>query len=72
MSIDVVGIFRDLVLRRSNCLADAPDLEVKSSQAILKQLGVWIGVQCQFVLLDCLGGVVRTASIDCHIFVKVR
>ena len=70
--LNVVGILGHLVLRGSNRLADAADLEVEIRQTILQQAGVRIGVQRQLVLLHRLGRIVRPARVYGHIFVEPR
>ena len=72
VGLDVVGVFRSLVLCGGDGFADAAEAEVKVGEAVLERGGGWVGVEGELVLFDGLGGVVRAARVDGQVFVHVR
>jgi hypothetical protein len=58
MRINIIRVFRNLILRRRNRLTDPAHPEVQIRYSILKHARVRIRIQRELVLLDRLGRII--------------
>src|SRR5580698_10607933 len=72
MCFKIIRMLRNLVLSRTDRLADSAHLEVQIRQSILQHARVRIGIQRQLVLLNRLRRIVRPAGIHWHVFIEMR